>query len=163
PVVAAHLRKIAEERGPVSADRARSNLSAMFAWAIGEGLCEINPVMGTNKSHDEKPGERVLSDAELAAIWKAAPAGDYGRIVKLLMLTAQRRDEIGSLRWSEIKEKQIELPPARTKNARSHDVPLSDMALAVLEDWPQRAKRDLVFGEGQGGYSGWSRAKSNLD
>ena len=74
----------------------------MFAWAIGEGLCEANPVDGTNKASEDKPRERVLSDAELAAIWKAAPDNDYGRIVRLLMLTAQRREEIGGLRWSEI-------------------------------------------------------------
>ena len=82
---------------PVAADRARSTLSAMFAWAIGEGLVEVNPVNGTNKVERNKSRERVLSDAELAAIWKAAPDNDYGRIVKLLMLTAQRREEIGGL------------------------------------------------------------------
>ena len=94
--VAARLRSIAKVSGAVAADRARSTLSAMFAWAIGEGLTEINPVNGTNKFSDNKPRERVLSDAELAAIWKAAPNSEYGRIVRLLMLTAQRRQEIGS-------------------------------------------------------------------
>src|SRR4030095_4705780 len=56
-------------------------------------LCETNPVIGTN-TFDTKPRDRGLSDAELAAIWKAAPDNDYRRIVKLLMLTGQRRDEI---------------------------------------------------------------------
>ena len=61
---------------------------------IGEGLCESNPVEGTNKNK-ENTRDRVLTDAELAKIWLAAPDNGYGRIVKLLMLTAQRRDEIG--------------------------------------------------------------------
>ena len=69
----------------------------MYAWAIGEGLCESNPVIGTNKADEGAPRDRVLTDAELAAIWKAAPDSDYGRIVRLLMLTGQRRDEIGSV------------------------------------------------------------------
>ena len=102
PVVAAHLRKIASDSGPVAADRARATLSAMYGWAIGEGLCETNPVTGTNTASDNEPRDRVLSDAELATIWKAAPNDDYGRIAKLLLLTGQRREEIGGLRWSEI-------------------------------------------------------------
>ena len=53
----------------------------MYAWAIGEGLCETNPVVGTNKAAEEKPRERVLSDAELAAIWNALPDSDFGRIL----------------------------------------------------------------------------------
>jgi integrase len=165
PVVAAHLRTMAEKRGPVAADRARSTLSAMFAWAIGEGLCDVNPVVGTNKASEDKPRERTLTDAELAAVWNTTPESDYGRIVRLLMLTAQRRDEIASLCWSEINEtdKLIALPPERTKNSRPHDVPLSDMALDVLALCPHRAGRDLVFGEGEGGYSGWSRSKTALD
>jgi integrase len=163
--VAARLRIIAKDSGAVTADRARSTLSAMFAWAIGEGLCEVNPVTGTNKASDDKPRERLLSDAELAAIWKAAPESDYGRIVRLLMLTAQRREEIGALLWSEVDREAalISLPRERTKNHRSHDVPLSPMALAVLDAIPEREGRALVFGSGQGGYSGWSTSKGVLD
>jgi integrase len=169
PVIAAHLRKIAEESGGVTADRARATLSAMYGWAIGEGLVESNPVIGTNKTHEDKPRERVLSDSELAAIWKAAPDNGYGRVVKLLMLTAQRREEIGGLRWSEIKDgddakkARIELPSDRTKNSRPHDVPLSTVALKVLDGHPSIEDRDLVFGDGEGGYSGWSRSKERLD
>ena len=162
--VAARLREIARGNGPVTANRARATLSAMYAWAIGEGLCENNPVDGTNKADEGKPRDRVLEDAELASIWKAAPDNDYGSIIRLLMLTGQRRDEIGSLRWSEIDldGKTITLPAERTKNGRPHVVPLSKDALAILKGTIQRANRDLVFGSGEGGYSGWSKAKQAL-
>jgi integrase len=176
-IVATRLREIARRTydesgqvkgGPVAANRARGTLSALFTWAIGEGLCETNPVAGTNKN-SETSRDRVLTDAELARIWLAAPNSGYGRIVKLLMLTAQRRDEIGSLSWSEIKDLDkpekalIALPKERTKNGRAHDVPLSKLAVSVLEDQPEIAGRELVFGEGEGGYSGWSRSKAALD
>lgn len=169
PVVAARLRAIGENSGLVAADRARSTLSAMFAWAIGEGLCELNPVVGTNKASDGKSRERTLSDTELVLIWKAAPDNGYGRIVRLLMLTAQRREEIGGLRWSEIQFANdsttalIALPAERTKNSRAHDVPLSKSALTVLEAHSRRVGRDIVFGDGRGGYSGWSKSKAILD
>jgi integrase len=163
--IAAQMRTIAKDSGPVSANRARGALSAMFAWAIGEGLCEANPVIGTNKAAEEKPRERVLDDAELAAVWKATPDNDYGRIVRLLMLTGQRRDEIGKLCWSEIdrKARTISLDGARTKNARAHVVPLSDAALGILNAVTQVDGRDFVFGRGKGGYSGWSKGKDALD
>jgi integrase len=163
-MVASRLRTIAEG-GPVAADRARSTLSTMYAWAIGEGLCEANPVIGTNKASDDRPRDRVLSDAELVAIWKATPDSDFGRIVRLLMLTGQRRDEIGWLRWSEfdIAGKLIALPGERTKNHRAHEVPLSDMAVDVLAKQHRRIGRDLVFGEGAGGFAGWTIAKRALD
>jgi integrase len=163
--VAVHLKAIAKDSGAVTANRARSTLSAMFAWAIGEGLCEANPVIGTNKKDEGGSRERVLTDTELAAVWNAAPDNDYGTIVKLLMLTAQRRDEVGGLEWSEIDQraKVISLPGARTKNSRAHDIPLSAAALALIEALPRRAGREFVFGSGEGGYSGWSRSKEALD
>ena len=162
PVIAAHLRIIAKESGPVSANRARGTLSSFYAWAIGEGLCETNPVIGTN-TFDTKPRDRVLSDAELAAIWNAAPDNDYGRIVKLLMLTGQRRDEIGALRWPEIdmEAKLITLSSARTKNGLEHRIPLAGEAMAILRSCTPH--RDLVFGIGQDGYAGWSKSKTALD
>src|SRR5215203_337466 len=132
-IVSSHLREIAKRGGP-TANRARSVLSAMYGWAIGEGLCETNPVDGTNKPDEKRSRDRVLSDPELAAIWNEATDSDFGRIVKLLMLTAQRRNEMGELRWSEVDMTgaTATLSAERTKNARTHTIPLSADALEVL-------------------------------
>lgn len=170
-IVAAELRTIAKDRGGVAADRARSTLSAFFAWCIGHGYSTPpNPVTGTLKSGEGRDRERVLLDDELVAIWKAAdPETDYGRIVRLLMLTGQRRDEIADLRLDEIaaletpEKAQIELPASRTKNSRPHDVPLSAPAIAILEAIKVEHGREYLFGRGEGGYSGFSRAKERLD
>jgi integrase len=170
--VAARLSKIAAEHGPVSADCARATLSSFFTWAIGEGLADVNPVIGTNKNFDgAKSRDRVLSERELAAIWRTLPDSDYGAIVRLLILTGQRREEIGALRWPEIDLEGclITLPAARTKNGRPHEVPLSKLAVAVLKSRPARAGRDLVFGDGpkrnqqESGFQGWSKCKAALD
>jgi integrase len=161
--VAAELRVIGKDRGPVAADRGRSSISSFFAWAIGEGLAEANPVFGTNKASKGASRERVLTAVELVKIWKAAPASDYGRIVKLLMLTGQRREEVSAMRRSELQDGVLCLPAERTKNSRSHDIPLSALALAVLSEQAERAGRDFVFGEGEGGFSGFSKSKERLD
>jgi integrase len=102
-IVAERLRELIGEHGPSSAGRARTNLSALFRWAMGEGLCDANPVIGTNDPEAGiTPRQCVLEDEAIKAIWHACLDDDFGKIVKLLLLTGCRRDEIGALRWDEI-------------------------------------------------------------
>jgi integrase len=163
--IAARLGQIASENGPFAANRSRASLSALFAWAMGEGLIEQNPVIGTNKATEEVKRDHVVRDEELAAIWRACRDDEYGRIVRLLILTAQRREEVGAMRWAEIDEANASwtIPRERSKNGQPHEVPLSPPALLILREVPRRDGRALVFGSGDGGYSGWSKAKAALD
>lgn len=156
-----HVAARLAELSGVTAARARAALSACFTWAIREGLAETNPVAGTNKPPEPRSRDRVLTDAELAAIWRACGEDDYGRIVRLLMLTAQRRDEIGAMRWSEISGDVWTLPHSRAKNHRDHSLPLTPQARALLPE--PREDRDLIFGAGEGPFSGWSQSKARLD
>jgi integrase len=128
-------------------------------------LCDHNPVAGTNKQVEAGPRERSLSDREAAAVWLAAPDNDFGRIVRLILLTGCRRTELGDLKWSEIdtETRTITLPGERTKNGQEHVVPLSAPAIAIIEQIPRQAKRDFVFGAGRGGYQGWSKSKAEID
>jgi integrase len=149
----------------VAADRARMALSGLYGWAIERGVCDANPTMNIKARAQNGSRTRVLTEAELAEVWKGCLDDDHGRIVRLLILTGQRRAEIGDLAWPEadLDNRQIELPELRTKNGRPHIVPLSAMALAILKDTPRTEERDLVFGIGAGGFSGWSKAKAELD
>jgi integrase len=128
-------------------------------------MAEINPVVGTNKATEEVSRDHHLSLPELAAVWVHCRDDDYGRIVRLLILTAQRREEVAAMAGDEINEQEAlwAIPKARTKNGLPHDVPLSAPAIEILENAPRREGRSLVFGEGVGGFQGWSNAKSALD
>lgn len=169
--IATRVAEIEEESGAVSATRARTALSAMFNWAIREGLdIPTNPVQGTNRPEQPKSRDRVLSDVELAEIWKVCGDDDYGRLVRLLILTAQRRDEVGGMQWQELDTAAglWVLSSGRTKNHREHALPFVPAAQMLLP--PRRAERDHVFGDGprrQGdqhrGFSGWSKSKAALD
>jgi integrase len=166
--VAAQLARIAKENGPFAANRARAAISALFSWAIGEGLVDATPVLGTNKPTEEVSRDRVLSDDELRLIWRHAGEGDYGAIVRLLMLTGQRREEVGGLLWAELdRDKQDSvlwrIGGERTKNGLAHEVPLSGAAVEILKAYDQCGDRQLVFGSRQGPFQGWSNAKSALD
>jgi integrase len=169
--IAARLAEIAERNGPCTCNRVRASVSAFFTWLAREGYVEANPVLYTNRATENGARERVLSDDELAAIYHAAGDGQYGSIVRLLMLTSARRDEIASLRWSEVNfdEALISLSAARTKSRREHLIPLSPAACAILAAQPRRteadgSERDLIFGTAPGRpWQDWSGSKAELD
>jgi integrase len=162
--VAARVLAIANESGHTTGARARSALSAMFVWAMQQGLAEQNPVAGTAEPKQAPSRDRVLDDRELAAVWQAAGDGDFGKIVRLLMLTGQRRNEVGGIAWSELNGSTWTIPGTRTKNGRQHTVPLSGLALSIIGSVPERVGRDLLFGErGNRGFSSWADAKRRLD
>lgn len=104
----------------------------------------------------------MLSDAELKTIWAACAGDDYGAVLRLLMLTGQRAQEIGSLRWGEVHDDQIVLPAERTKNSRAHIVPLSEPARAIVGAFNNKG-RTHVFGRDDTGFQGWSKAKEKID
>lgn len=158
-------REIANDNGPHAADRARSILSTFFTWAMSEGLAEMNPVTASRTATVPTRRDRVLSDAEMTAVWCACRNDDFGRIVRLLILTGQRRNEVAGMRRSELDPSGSlwVLPAERSKNKRAHEIPLSPLAVSVLSGTVRREGRDLIFGEGDGAFSGFSKAKAALD
>jgi integrase len=159
--IAPILADIAEE-APAAAINARGALSALFSWAKGEGLLDgDNPVEGTNVPATIKSRDRVLTDSELAAIWNACE-GPFGDIVRLLILTACRRQEVGGMRRSELDADSgtWTIPSERTKNGEQHVLPLPSLAWRIIGDYESA---DPLFSNGVGGFSDWTRCKKRLD
>jgi hypothetical protein len=131
--IAARLKALATESWPTAANRCRSSLSAMFSWGMSQHLVKANPIILVEKPQKkEKARKRVLSDAEMVEVWNAANLDDdYCRIVRLLILTGCRRDEIGAMSWQELRllKAELHLPGGRTKNGEPHIVPLCRDAL----------------------------------
>jgi integrase len=161
--VAAVLGEIEKSSGPVARNRTRSALSAFFNWCVSEGLLDANPVQGTAKANENGSRERVLTQEELKALWHNLGDDRFANIVRLLLLTGQRRNEIGKLQWCEIDlpRKLIVLSPDRTKNLRQNEVPLSRQALAILAHMPRRNTTDFLFGKR--GFPDWNGGKQELD
>jgi integrase len=159
--VAAILGEIETNSGPIARNRARAALSAFYTWAIQEGFVESNSVVGTGKATENRGRERVLSPDELRKLWHNLGEGRFADIVRLLLLTGQRRTEIGRLTWAEVDldRKLIVLAPERTKTRRQHELPLSHQALAILARQPRRT--DFVFS--RRGFMNWADAKARLD
>jgi integrase len=170
--IAVLLAEVEKKSGIVSRNRLRSSLSAFFTWIIQEGFIEANPVIGTRKIDEGGSRERVLTQTELAQLWttlgqsNSVPLGQFGDIVRLLILTGQRRNEIAALRWDEVDFDGaiITLPPARTKNNRTHELPLSPLALAILQRQPRRKGQEFVFPNRNGGrFVNWQEGRARLD
>ena len=154
--VAIRLAEIARDHGPVTANRARQSLSTFFGWAMREGLTETNPVTATNQAVEENH----VSACSATTNWRRSGERalmTIGAIVRLLMLTGQRREEVGGLRRSEIDwEKALwSPPPYRTKNGLAHEVPLSAPALAIVTAAPAASNRMVLFGYEERPFSGW--------
>jgi integrase len=165
--VALAVAAIVENHGTVAAARARSALSSFYAWALKEGIatCESNPVTFTNDpAPDERPRERVLKPGEVRAIWHTLPDTEFGRITRLLFLTACRRREIGSLEWSEIDfdKALLTIPGEKTKNHRTHKLPLIPEAIEILRNVARRDNNKFVFGGVRLGFTSFPYATKEL-
>jgi integrase len=136
---------------PVAAARLQSYLHAFFRWAMGKGYVENNPFAAMPKPNTNGPRDRVLKDHELRLVWLASErlGGAYEPILKLLILTGQRRSEIALGRWSEVDlaAGTWSLPKERVKNKRPHTFPLSPAAVAILEALPRNG--DMIFDAGR--------------
>ena len=158
--IALRLAEIESESGPVARNRTRSSLSAFFTFAIREGLIEVNPVTGTATANEGQSRDRTLTEAELTAVLKVLGQDPFDDIIRLLVLTGQRRTEIGGLRWSEVDFERdlIALPPERSKNNRLHELPISTQVRAILERQPRNG--EWVWGRA---FTSWSVYKAKLD
>lgn len=165
--VAKRHREIVTAHGTFAADRALSILSSYFVWLWKRDLVQTNPA--AVKAHDTAAPvrrDRVLNDKEIAAIWRACRDDDFGRIVRTLICTGQRRNEVAGIARSEIDfETNVWIiPRERSKNHRAHEVPLSPLVMSILAPVLERKDtRAFLFGDGVGPFSGFSKAKAALD
>ncbi len=177
--------------GAVTADRVLAAVRKLFNWHAARDDSFVSPIvrgMGRTKPADRKR-DRVLSDDEIRAMWRACGAARpsiFGAFVRTLLLTAQRRDEVGAMLRSEldpedaarrrtleemdlakfISEKNVwVIPAARYKSGRANVVPLSTAARAIIDSAPRIGEdSDVIFTtDGETPFSGFSKAKATLD
>ena len=159
---------IGDGKAPV-AGRTRAYGAACYGWAVKRRRLVINPFAGLPVIQGANPSrDRLLTDTEVRAVWRAASGmgQPFGPIVRLLLLTAQRRGEVAALRWSELSAdlSTWTLPAARAKNGKAHVVHLAEPARVILAGVPHIAGQDLVFSvTGTTAPSGFSKAKLALD
>ncbi len=172
--VAAAIRAIVKRGAPSQAHNSLGYLRRLFSWAIGthEFGIDASPVERLKPKDligSRVARERVLTDGELAAVWRATPSVGYpyGPLFRLLILTGQREREVADMRWAEVDMAQRlwTIPAARMKGGRAHEVPISEPARSLLAGLPRFNEGDCVFSttNGRTSVNGFSKAKSRAD
>lgn len=179
--VLALLDEIIERGAPVQALRTFARLKTLYRWAVDDrGLIALNPMTGIAKPGKEPDRDRVLDDDELRALWTAwgAMGWPWGPYMRLLLVTAQRKSEVATMRWDDLgdldgKEPTWTIPRSFTKSDRTHEVPLSPLTVDIVKSVPRlvRGEGDAaapspwVFpaSRGDGAINGFSKAKVEAD
>jgi integrase len=161
------------ERGvEIQANRTLARLRALFNWGIEKDRISASPVEHIKPPTKERARDRALTDDEIRWFWLACEeiGRPFGPVFKLLLLTAQRRDEVGGMKWTEfdLEKRTWTLPRNRAKSNRGHEVYLSESAIEVLRSLSRVAcgdnEQDLVFTvTGTTAVSGFGNAKRRLD
>jgi integrase len=163
----------------LSSNRARKVqdvLHVMFSWLRGQDRIVINPVAGLKRPNPPASRERILLDVEadpfitdeLRWFWNACSAigQPWEQLFKLLLLTSARRDEIGQMKWIELKDDStvLRLSGARTKNSREFNLPLSPLARKLIQSVEPIEDCPWVFSiQGRSPIAGYAKAKARLD
>ena len=130
--------------------------------ACRQGLIDANRSLGTERTGKGSRARAPKAD-EYTGRLECLGDDEFGAIVRLLILTAQRREEIGGRTGRRSPTMRSSCRPTRTKNAQAQTIPPSGPARTIVEALPRRDGREFVFGRGEGGYSGWSRSKARSD
>jgi integrase len=142
-------------------------LNGFFTWLEKRDTIQKSPMKSFDRIAADSDNERALSNEELKIVWRACDQLDtFGRIVRLLMLTGQRRTEVASMKWTQIdfEKKTWEIPGDAAKNAMPHVVFLSDSAVKIIESAPRIQGCEYVFKDkGPTHFKGYSKGKDQLD
>jgi len=136
---------------------------AAYGWGVKRGSVATNPFI-TLPLPPAASRDRVLTDSELVAIWQATDgAGAFNSIVRILLLTGQRLNEVAAMTWTELSDdlSTWTIPASRTKNDKINMVPASEPAQKILRATPQSGA--FVFPGYRGPFRGFARAKAALD
>ena len=131
---------VVDRGSPVMANRLRATLSKFYSWANSRDLTQNNPCNGIIRPTKELSRDRILSEEEISLFWQASSSlqdktgeiSPYGRYFQFLLLSAQRRSEVAKMRYEEIDNDKWEIPANRTKNEKSHTVPLTPLMKKII-------------------------------
>jgi integrase len=161
------LDGIVDRGAPVMAKQTHSTIRKLFNWAVDRGVVPTSPCVRLPPPAKAKDRDRVLADEELADVWRASEklGWPFAPVVRLLILTGQRRQEVASMGWLDVDFERAlwTLPREATKADRAHEVPLSNEALAILRALPKTHKELVFTTNGRTPVANFSVAKLRLD
>jgi integrase len=161
------LDEVEDDHGARQADYVLAIARGIMNWHATRHDGYLPPIVkGMRRTNPkERARDRVLNDAELAAIWIAAESdGTFGAIVRVLLLTAQRREKVISMRWADISDGVWTIPSEAREKGNAGKLVLPDSVLTIIRAQPRLGDNSYVFaGRGKGNLSGLSKSKCLFD
>jgi integrase len=165
--ITALLDNIEDNRGGRTGDYCLAVIRGLMNWAAARRDDYAPPIVRgmRRQSPNEQARSRILTDGEIRAVWAAADqCGAFGAMVKVSLLTAQRREKVVSMRWADIEGGMWAIPAQAREKTAAGTLALPDMARRVIEAQPRFAGNPFVFvARGQGPINGFSKMKVKLD
>jgi integrase len=166
--VTALIDAIEDKHGERQGDAALGVIRRIMTWhesrdgdyrsSVVKGMRRIRPA--------ERARSRILDDDEIRAVWEATASGSYGALIRLLLLTAQRREKVAAMRWDDLSANGVwSIPTQPREKGAAGELKLPQAALDVIEACPRLASNPYVLAasRGPGHVSGFSLAKLGLD
>jgi integrase len=159
------LEKANPSASPARGRKMFAALSGLFRWLQQRRRIAVNPAKGVWHPGAPPSRDRILDDGEIRLFWTACETlkPPYGALLRFLLLTGCRRDESAKIRHDEIDDQGVlSIPKERAKNNQAHKVPLSQLAIGIIDAMPR--EHDLVFGDARNRPpQDFSRVKLTLD
>jgi integrase len=163
--VAELLDKLVDKHSARQADKALAVVRKLMNWYAtrhDDYVSAIVKGMGRYQANDRKR-KRTLRDDEIQALWSTC-AGTYGALLKVLLLTAQRKDKVATMRWGDIRNGVWTIRSERREKPNAEVLRLPPVVLDIINAQPRIADNPYVFaGRNSGPYNGFSQDKKNLD
>ena len=160
------LDHVADNHGLSQADAVLAQIRGIMAWYQTRDENYVSPIVrGMRRNKNRKARDRILSDDEIRAVWKAAEdCGSFGTIVKVALLTAQRRDKVATMKRSDVAEGIWTIAADEREKGTAGKIKLPSLALDIIEAQPRIAGNPYVFAaRGKGPFNSWAQRKNELD
>jgi integrase len=148
--VAHLLDGIEDKSGPRQDDMVLAILSKLMRWYQSRHDEYVSPVVpGMRRSKPaERKRKRILEDTEIRSLWRAAD-GSFGAILKLALLSAQRREKVATMKWDDLVDGEWRIASEAREKASARSLRLPPMALAILQAQPRIVSNPYVFASGE--------------
>jgi integrase len=164
--VAALLDQIVDNNGARQADMCLAVIRKMMNWYATRDDYYASPVVkGMHRSNGgDHKRQRILNDDEVRALWKAAD-GTFGSLLKVALLTAQRKDKVATMKWDDVKDGVWTIPSEKREKSNAGSLKLPQAMLDIIKAQPRIAGNPYVFsaGKGDGPFNSFSQRKEELD
>lgn len=169
------LDTVEDERGRRTAELMLAYIRRFFNWHQARANTFVNPIVRGMLDNEDRRRDRVLNDAEIRVMWsECEKLGTFGRLVKLLLITAQRRAKCATMKWTDVSDGVWTIAKEKREKGNADRIRLPQIALDVIADQPAVFENDYIFasvhdgggngsGRDYGSFNAFGKNKKALD